>query len=224
MCQFWTQRCALLEVSPLQGKSTIQIKLWRSIKGKECSESWMNWNTCVTTWIPQEQSLFLCQRISTSIRVRINPVRSGRGPNGSCIFNGFPLDENHWAGTGVLHVGSIPAQLYIYLTQTPITMHRDTSRFQRGADGLSLNVFLSSRIISFYSDYHIPTSTLVAMEYVYTMIRLLIDEAEFCYEQEKPCHIRHHYDFCKWSRWSNHQLEFKCCDALAWQFQWSCVS
>jgi len=111
----------------------------------------MNWNT----WIPQEQSLFLCQRISTSIRVRINPVRSGRGPNGSCIFNGFPLDENHWAGTGVLHVGSIPAQLYIYLTQTPITMHRDTSRFQRGADGLSLNVFLSSRIISFYSDYHI---------------------------------------------------------------------
>jgi hypothetical protein len=76
-------------------------------------------------------------------------------------------------------------------------MHRDTSRFQRGADGLSLNVFLSSRIISFYSDYHIPTSTLVAMEYVYTMIRLLIDEAEFCYEQKKPCHIRHHYDFCK---------------------------
>ena len=73
---------------------------------------------------------------------------------GRTVF--FPCQKTfahkHWAGTGVLHVGSIPAQPFYLNTDTYRHAQRHRAGFSdklRGADALSRNYCSSSRIVFF---------------------------------------------------------------------------
>ncbi len=125
-----------------------------------------------------------------------DPVLTCRGPNGSYIFNCFIC---LMANIGLALVCFILIQFQHSSLFNTDTYHHAQRYVIRAGFSAVLMVCLWTLFIK--SNYFVSlrlsyvTSTLVAMEYVYTLIRLLIDGAKFCCEKEKPCCILHHYHF-----------------------------
>ena len=94
---------------------------------------------------------FPFRRLHTRARCPFDPMTRSRAER---YF--FPCQKTfahkHWAGTGVLHVGSIPAQPFYLNTDTYRHAQRHRAGFSdklRGADAWSRNYCSSSRIVFF---------------------------------------------------------------------------